>query len=187
MLDFLVSWAEQLIIALVIIIIIEIVLPSGNNYKKYIKVILGIFLLYTIISPIISKKLNNFEFKEVIANAYIENAVETKNIINYNKQIEETYKIKFEENLNSFLKENGYEICSLKQDIKYENEEIEINKLELKIKVYTNEEEIKIEKIEINNKEKIPEEKLEEIKKKISTTYEIDESKILIESENDND
>ena len=45
MIDFLVSWAEQLILALIVIIIIEIVLPSGNNYKKYIKVVLGIFLL----------------------------------------------------------------------------------------------------------------------------------------------
>ncbi|MBP3463402.1 MAG: stage III sporulation protein AF [Clostridia bacterium] len=187
MLDFLVSWAEQLIIALVIIIIIEMILPSGNNYKKYIKVILGIFLLYTIISPIISKKLNNFEFKEVISNAYIDNTTEPRNIINYNKQIEETYKIKFEENLNDFLKENGYEICDLKQDIKYENEEIIINKLELEIKEYTSEETIKIEKVEINDKNQISQEKLEEIKKKISATYEIDENKILIESENAND
>lgn len=186
MLDFLVSWAEQLIIALVIIIIIEMVLPSGNNYKKYIKVILGIFLLYTIISPIISKQLNNFEFKEVIANAYNENNIEPQNIINYDKQIEETYKIKFQENLNEFLKENGYEISNLKQDIKYENNEIVINKIELKIKKYEEKTEIKIEKIEIEEKTEISEEQLEEIKKKISANYEIEENKLMLESEKNN-
>ena len=57
MIEFLVSWAEQLIIALIIIIIIEIILPNGNNYKKYIKVVLGIFLVSTIINPIVGEQL----------------------------------------------------------------------------------------------------------------------------------
>ena len=136
MIDFLVSWAEQLILALIVIIIIEIVLPSGNNYKKYIKVVLGIFLLYTIINPIVSDKIKNMDFKEVTANIYEEKNITVQNVINNDKQILKKFKLKFEENLNDYLKKNGYEITKLEQDIEYNDEMIEINKLELKIKKY---------------------------------------------------
>lgn len=186
MIEFLVSWAEQLIIALIIIIIIEIVLPSGNNYKKYIKVVLGIFLIYTIINPIIGKKISNLEFKEVIANTYSENNIKVQNVIDYDEQIEKNFKIKFEENLSDFLKQNGYKLEKIEQDITYTNEEITINKLKLKIKKDSQENE-KIEKIEIKRQEIITNEEIKEIVKKISDNYEIDESKIIIESENTND
>lgn len=184
MIDFLVSWAEQLIIALVVIIIIEIVIPNGNNYKKYIKVVLGIFLLYTIINPLIGKKINQLEFKEVAANIYVDNNINNQNLINYNDQIIKKFKAKFEENLNEFLNDNGYELSKTEQDVTYINEEIEINRLKLKIKKYTEE---KIGKIEITNKESITENEVKEIKKKISENYEIDEDKIIIESGNTND
>ena len=162
MIDFLVSWAEQLILALIVIIIIEIVLPSGNNYKKYIKVVLGIFLLYTIINPIVSDKIKNMDFKEVTANIYEEKNITIQNVINNDKQILKKFKLKFEENLNDYLKKNGYEITKLEQDIEYNDEMIEINKLELKIKKYK-ENKKGIEKIEIKENIKISEEEIIEI------------------------
>lgn len=183
MIDFLVSWAEQLILALIVIIVIEIVLPSGNNYKKYIKVVLGIFLLYTIINPIISSKIKKIEFKEVTANIYEESNITVQNIIKHDEQILKKFKLKFEENINEFLKKNGYELSKLEQDIEYENEQIEINKLEMRIKKYK-ENQKKIEKIEIKDIEKISEEEIKEIKKKICENYELEENKITIEREN---
>ncbi|MCI8546412.1 MAG: stage III sporulation protein AF [Clostridia bacterium] len=186
MIDFLVSWAEQLILALIVIIIIEIVLPSGNNYKKYIKVVLGIFLLYTIINPIVSDKIKNMDFKEVTANIYEEKNITVQNVINNDKQILKKFKLKFEENLNDYLKKNGYEITKLEQDIEYNDEMIEINKLELKIKKYK-ENKKSIEKIEIKENTKISEEEINEIKKKICENYELEENKITIESENNYD
>ena len=39
MIEFLVSWAEQLIVALIIIVVVEMILPSQSSYKKYIKII----------------------------------------------------------------------------------------------------------------------------------------------------
>ena len=175
MIEFLVSWAEQLIIALIIIIIIEIILPNGNNYKKYIKVVLGIFLVYTIINPIVGEKINNIKFKEVNTNI--------QNNINYDEQIEKKFKIKFEENINEFLSKNGYELEKIEQDVTYKNQEIEINKLKLKIEKQNQEKEKKKEK----KQEKITDEEIKEIASKISDNYEIDESKIIIESENSND
>jgi len=187
MLDFLVSWAEQLIIALIIIVIIEMVIPSGNNYKKYIKVILGIFLLYTILSPIISKKISNMEFQEVISKKYEETAIENQNIINYEKQIEETYKTKFKENIEEFLKSKGYKLKNIKQEISYKNEQIEINKIELSLKKEENNENIQIDKIKIKETNQISDKEIEELKNTISQTYEIDKNKIIIESEKTND
>ena len=164
MIEFLVSWAEQLIIALIIIIIIEIILPNGNNYKKYIKVVLGIFLVYTIINPIVGEKINNIKFKEVVANPYIEDNTNIQNNINYDEQIEKKFKIKFEENINEFLSKNGYELEKIEQDVTYKNQEIEINKLKLKIEKQNQEK----EKIKVKKKKKITEKKKKEIASKIS-------------------
>lgn len=94
--------------------------------------------------------------------------------------------MKFEENLNDYLKKNGYEITKLEQDIEYNDEMIEINKLELKIKKYK-ENKKSIEKIEIKENTKISEEEINEIKKKICENYELEENKITIESENNYD
>lgn len=47
------SWAEQIIIAVIIATILEMVLPNGNS-KKYIKTVIGVYILYTIISPVIT-------------------------------------------------------------------------------------------------------------------------------------
>lgn len=47
------SWAEQVIIAVIIATIIEMILPNGNS-KKYIKTVIGVYIVYTIISPVIT-------------------------------------------------------------------------------------------------------------------------------------
>lgn len=52
--SFISSWAEQIIVAVIIATIIEMILPNGNN-KKYIKVVIGIYVLFTILSPILGK------------------------------------------------------------------------------------------------------------------------------------
>ena len=104
MLDFLLSWAQQLIISIIIIIIIEMVIPSNSSYRKYIKVVLGIFLLYVIISPILSNKLENINFEKTFAVENIPNVGET-NSIDYEKQITEAYKTNLKENMKAYLKE----------------------------------------------------------------------------------
>ena len=65
--SFISSWAEQIIVAVIIATIIEMILPSGNN-KKYIKVVIGIYVLFTILSPIIGKitkiDLESFDYEK---------------------------------------------------------------------------------------------------------------------------
>ena len=48
MIGFISSWAEQIIIAVIVVTILEMILPKGNS-KKYIQTIMGVYILYTII------------------------------------------------------------------------------------------------------------------------------------------
>ena len=52
------SWAKGIILAIIIATIIEIILPEGNN-KKYIKTIIGIYILFVMIQPFISNNKIN--------------------------------------------------------------------------------------------------------------------------------
>lgn len=47
------AWIQSLIVAIAITTIIEMILPEGNN-KKYVKVVCSIYILFTIISPILN-------------------------------------------------------------------------------------------------------------------------------------
>lgn len=184
MLEFLVSWAEQLIVALIIIIMVELIIPN-NSYRKYIKVILGIFIIYTICSPLISGEINKINFGETLSYEELEtNNIESMNQIDYNKQIEEVYKEKLKETLIDDLKEKGYEAENIILDITYTEEEITVNKLEFKIKKFEQASNITIEKVQISQENDIDESKINELKEKISKTYDIPLSKISIESEN---
>ena len=55
MIQFLSSWAEQIVLAVIIATIIELILPQNRN-KKYIQMVIGIYILFNIISPIIKYK-----------------------------------------------------------------------------------------------------------------------------------
>ena len=55
MINFISSWAEQIILAVVIATIIELILPNNKN-KKYIQMVIGVYILFNIISPIVNNK-----------------------------------------------------------------------------------------------------------------------------------
>lgn len=188
MLDFLVSWAEQLIIALMIIIMIEMIIPN-SSYRKYIKIVLGIFVMYVIFNPILKQDTKKVNIEEMISNQMKTSDIQisSKNVINYDAQIEKTYKEKFKENLSSKLKEKGYITKDIELDIIYESENIVTNKLKLKIIKEKQNRNVEIKKVEIKkDTEEISQQEIEEIKQEISNTYNIEISKILIESENVN-
>ena len=57
MINFMSSWAEQIVLAVIIATIIELILPKNKN-TKYIKMVIGVYVLFNIISPIIKNKEN---------------------------------------------------------------------------------------------------------------------------------
>ena len=46
------KWAGSIVIAVIIVTILEMLLPDGKN-KKYIKTVMGVYILFTVISPIV--------------------------------------------------------------------------------------------------------------------------------------
>ena len=184
MINFLVSWAEQLIIALIIIVMIEMILPN-SSYRKYIKLVLGLFVIYTIFSPLIGNKIKEINFQNMITENLNVNEIKKNQIsaIDYNSQIEMTYKEKFKEILSEDLKGKGYEIKDFELDITYENEEIKTNQLKMKISKFAQSNNITIDKVKISDEAEVSDAEIEEIKKEISNTYNIENLKIFIESE----
>ena len=51
-------WAKGIIFAIIISGIIEIIIPEGNS-KKYIKTVIGIYIVFVVIHPIVSKFTGN--------------------------------------------------------------------------------------------------------------------------------
>lgn len=105
--EFITSWVQGIIIAVIIGSIIEMLLPNGNS-KKYIKVVIGVYIVFTIVSPIISKftgteiKLDSIidinKYEDKIASYEID----TKNLENINNSnIKEVYIL----NLKKILKQ----------------------------------------------------------------------------------
>ena len=107
------NWAEQIIVAVMIGTIIEMVLPSGNN-KKYIKTIVGIYVLFTIIAPVIGKITNqdfgdlNFNYEQYLEKSDTYQTM-SKNLESKKEaSIEQIYQGKLKEDIQSKLKEKGY-------------------------------------------------------------------------------
>ena len=103
--EFISSWVQGIIVVVVIATIIEMILPNGNS-KKYIKIVIGVYIIFNIISPIINK--------------FTGNELDFTSIIDINKYEEEmsTYEVNtkdLEQNNNSTIKE--VYILNLKKDM----------------------------------------------------------------------
>ena len=186
------TWAKSIILAVIIATILEMILPEGNN-KKYIKTVIGVYILFTIISPIISK-LNGGNI-QIDASKY-ENyfnsqnyTMASTNVVDIN--LDNAYISSMKSDIKQRMKEKGYEVKSLNADIELKNEErygtIKSIKLTLRKNTSSNvinsieKVEINISNEQVNNTEKsLQESEKREIKKYLSETYSIDESNIEI-------
>lgn len=138
MIAFINSWVQGIILAVIIATIIEIILPEGNN-KKYVKTIIGIYIMFVIVQPLISKMLNkDVNIESIIQNtASTMSKLETNNniTIETNAYIEKTYKQKLEEDIKDKSNEKGYSISFLNLAIETgDSEEYgQINNIAMKI------------------------------------------------------
>ena len=138
--DFLNTWIQEIITSVAIATIIELILPNGNN-KKYIKIVLGIYIVFTIMSPIVNKiTKNNFEISSILnlekyAEQFKEYEVSSKsvNIENTNQEnIKKIYGTSIENDIKTKLKDKGY--IAKNVDIEIENNDsYEINKIIIEI------------------------------------------------------
>ena len=134
MIEFLNSWAKGLGVTIVVVSILEMLLPN-NKTKKYIRMVLGIFVIFNIISPFIQNQevfnIENFDFEDY-------ETIETTTSVNQtsmDSRIQELYEEELEKDIEEKLKEQGYEVTTIKVavDISKEDEE-QISKIKLNAK-----------------------------------------------------
>ena len=195
MIDFIKTWANQIIVAVIIATIFEMILPNGNN-KKYIKMIIGIYVLFTLIQPIASKITGKeFTISTNYEKYFDDDILETssENFENNNsKLIEEAYIDNIKSDVQAKIEQKGYNMASCNINIITSEENYgAIKNIILKIQKQEESEDtsntIKIEKVEINvnNENAISESNVTDKEKKeiieyLAEEYSIDKSKIII-------
>lgn len=137
MIEFLSGWAKNLGVVIVIVSIFEMILPN-NKTKKYIRVVLGIFVMFNIISPFIKNK-----DKLSSVSIDLENYTTEQNVAvdqtSMDKRIQDLYEKELEKDIKNKIEEQGYKVASCKVNatiLENENsnsEENTIQKIKLKI------------------------------------------------------
>lgn len=199
MIDFLSNWAQGIIVAVIIATIIEMILPNGSS-KKYVKVVVGIYILFTIISPIITKfSSNNFNINDILdTKEYEEQMAKSDEDIskkieeNNNRTIKDIYQSNLESDIKAKLKDKGYEVLNtyiqIRDDENYTIEFISLS-LDKKETEESNQvrnieiEEVNIQIGETNTQESdtsLGSSEKQEIAEYISSTYDIDIKNIEI-------
>ena len=195
MIEFLSSWAQGIIVAVIIATLIEMILPNSSS-KKYVKVVIGMYILFTIVSPIIKKlggkdinlnTINIEKYEQQISKS--DNTISRKFEDNNTRSIKDIYVSNLKADISAKLKEKGYEIDTSDIQIKYD-ENYTIEKITLKlIKMEQKQEknnEIVINTVEIGNtisqkdSKTLSDDDKQEVKDYISETYDIDKKNINI-------
>lgn len=199
MVEWISGWAQGIIVAVIIATIIEMLLPEGNS-KKYIKVVVGIYILFTIVSPVITKITNKeFKLSDIIdLDEYIE-AASSDNTYNEleksnNENIKEVYIASLKSDIEGKIANKGYNADSIEVEVQ-DNDEYTINSITISVSKLdekeennnieiVNEVEINVststEKSKENEKEELSKKEKEELKEYLSSVYELPEDNIII-------
>lgn len=197
MVKFINSWAQGIILGVIIGAIIEIILPEGNN-KKFVKTVIGVYILFTIVHPLINAVSNkSINLNSIINNTTKEMEKHTENIIaiEANSYIEDTYRNNLKENIKQTIKEKGYEVEEVNLYIETANKERygQINTIVMKVTKLDEKQENnkvnEIEKIDINISNKvqkneknnqISENEINNLKQYLYNTYSVEMERIHI-------
>lgn len=176
MIEFLSNWAKDICLTVIVISILEMILPN-NKSKKYVKMVMGVYLLFTMISPFV-KNSKNLDLENMnIYEDIMTSSVQTENEIDQtsmDKRLNQIYKEELEKDIKEKIENKGYIInsCKVEVELKENQKNSGINKIVLKVKKKNVEnqeenqnleskmvEEIqKIKKVEIGEKEEEKEE-----------------------------
>ena len=171
------SWAQEIVIAVIVGTIIEMILPNGKN-KKYIKTVIGMYLLFVIMFPIINKvtgrtlNLKNIE-------------TSTKTSFNTKEYVSKSYENNLKQEINLILKDKGY--TADKINLKTSSDFETITEISLNIKKIENKNVNEIKTVEINtskgkknNENNLSNEEINDIKDFLSNELNIDKEKIYL-------
>ena len=161
MIIFLSSWAEQVILAVIIATILELILPNSKN-KKYVQMVIGVYVLFNIISPIIKNK-EKLVFSEIDLDKYITTSTKVEQS-SMDARLEKIYLDELENNIKSKFKNAGIEIikCTIDAELDTTKKNAGIHSIDVKVKNVDDEK------------------KISKIKQEIIEEYEISEDKVKI-------
>ena len=125
MIEHISNWAEQIIVAVIIATLIEMILPNGNN-KKYVKAVIGVYILFTIISPIFKNGMN-LDFEKSDYERYFKldetYMAMSESLVSHNNQsVEDIYKMNLKEDMKQKLQEKGYKAEKMEVQIELKEE-----------------------------------------------------------------
>lgn len=202
MLEWLKLWANQLIVAIIIAVIFELIIPNGKN-KKYIKMVINLYVLFVLINPIISKfnggnniDLSEFNYKNYLTS---ENSITASVNSNSENIIRSTFEKKIKEDIKNKLLSGGYNVTSISINMNNSDSEYgKINSVKISLVKNINNDTLiaskennssikvnEIEEINIDNKTDdkdttLRKKEVEEIKKIISEEYNISKENIEV-------
>ena len=104
--NFISSWAQGIIVSVIIATIIEMILPNNSN-SKYIKMVIGVFILFSIISPIINK-ISGRKLNINLTNYSLNQTVETSSAIDNNELIKQMYEENLKLDMKAKISQKGY-------------------------------------------------------------------------------
>lgn len=147
MIGFMSSWVKGLGLAIVIVSVLEMLLPN-NKTKKYIRMVMGLYVLFTIISPFLSNKevfdINNINLEDYTSVSASTNLDQSS----MDKRIEELYIEELEKDIIKKIKEQGYEVTSCKVKAQISDKEGETKIMKIKVNVQKLQEETSKQKKE---------------------------------------
>ena len=127
MIDWISNWAGAIIVAVMIGTIIEMILPEGNS-KKYIKVVIGIYVVFSIVIPVINKFTGKevsvsdaLDLGEYMKNSYDSLEIQNTMIEDNDNNIMEIYSSGIKSDIKAKIEGKGYEVSSV--DIQIANDE----------------------------------------------------------------
>ena len=156
MINFLSSWAEQVILAVIIATILELILPNSKN-KKYVQMVIGVYVLFII------KNKEKLVFSEIDLDKYITTSTKVEQS-SMDARLEKIYLDELENNIKSKFKNAGIEIikCTIDAELDTTKKNAGIHSIDVKVKNVDDEQ------------------KISKIKQEIIEEYEISEDKIKI-------
>ena len=106
MIEILSSWAKGLGITIVIVSIFEMLLPN-NRTKKYIRMVLGVYVIFNIVSPLIKNK-DVFNFNNIDLEEYTSVETSSVNQTSMNERIKKLYSEELEKDITKKIKEKAF-------------------------------------------------------------------------------
>ena len=191
------SWARQVILAVLIAIILEMLLLKDSKTTKYIKTVIGIYVMYVIIAPGLNLlSSNSIDFSNIdYENFFTKNGTYKRMEENIESKedvtIKETYELKIKQDIENKLREKGYLVSNIKLETNLDTESNEygaIKKMQIKLSKTNKEDnsnesnEINVNKVEVdiseNNKSSI--DNKEDLKEFLSKEYGVDKDNIIL-------